>query len=64
VTTTPLTGLLLASFTVTTSGAAKAALTVVDCGVPLVAVIEAGVREFVSAKLAGVATPGTAAETV
>src|SRR5208282_2723502 len=65
VTVTPLTGLFMASFTVTTSGSANAVLIVVFCGVPLVAVMDAGgpgllVRE----KLAGVPTPATVAMTM
>jgi hypothetical protein len=65
VTTTPFTGLLLASFTVTTRVAAKAVVIVVLCGVPLVAVIADGdPAKLVSAKLAGVATPATDADTV
>jgi hypothetical protein len=39
VTTTPLTGLLLASFTVACSAVANAVLTVALCGVPAVAVM-------------------------
>jgi hypothetical protein len=50
--------------TVTTSGAAKPALTVALCGVPLVAVIEMGAPVmFVSWKLAAVVTPTTEAVT-
>jgi hypothetical protein len=56
VTTTPVTGLLPASFTVATSGAANAVLIVVFCGVPLIAVIDAAAPTlFVSAKFAEVA---------
>jgi hypothetical protein len=53
VTFTPLTGLLLASFTVTANGVAKAVLTVADCGVvPAFAVIVDGAPAlFVSEKL-------------
>ena len=43
VTSTPLTGLLPASFTVATKGAANAVLIAALCGVPLVVVMEAGV---------------------
>jgi hypothetical protein len=65
VTVTPLTGLPPLSFTVATRGAAKAALMVALCGVPLVAVIEAaGPGLFVSEKFAGAATPATVAVTV
>src|ERR1700693_2783288 len=42
VTVTPLTGLLLASLTMATSGLAKAAVTAALCGDPLDTVIEAG----------------------
>jgi hypothetical protein len=60
VTVTPLTGLPPASFTVATSGDPYAALIVALCGVPPVAVIEAGVPTvLVNEKLAGVATPTT-----
>jgi hypothetical protein len=65
VTSTPLTRLLLASLTVTTSGAAKVVLTTALCGVPLVAVIaDGGPATLFSEKLAGVATPATDAVTV
>jgi hypothetical protein len=48
-----------------TNGAANAVLTVVLCGVPLVAVIEAGAPTvFVRLKLAAVDTPATVAVTV
>jgi hypothetical protein len=51
--------------TVTTSGAANAALTVALCGVPLVAVIDTTAPVmFVRLKLAGAATPATVAVTV
>jgi len=64
VTVTPLTGLPLASFTVATNGAAKGVVTAALCPEPLVAVIDAaGPAVLVSAKLAGVATPGTEAVT-
>lgn len=60
VTFTPLTGLPPASLTVATRGAAKAALTVVLCPPPLVAVIEAGEPALlVSEKTAGLDTPLT-----
>src|ERR1019366_5270915 len=45
VTVTPATGLPPLSFTVATSGAANAVLMAALCGVPLLAVIEAGVPE-------------------
>src|SRR5690349_15615918 len=62
VTVTLLTGLLAASRTVATSRFANAVFTVADCGVPLVATIEAAVPGvFVKAKVAGVATPATVA---
>ena len=65
VTTTPLTGLLPASFTVATSAAANAVLIVALCGVPLVAVMVAAAPALlVREKFAGVATPGTVAVTV
>jgi hypothetical protein len=64
VTVTPLTGLLLASFTVAWSVVWNAVLTVVLCGVPAVAVILAGTAVFVRLKLAEVATPATLAVTV
>ena len=65
VTVTPLTGLLLESFTVACSWVANAVLIVALCGVPLVAAIEAAAPAvFVSAKFAGVATPATVAVTV
>jgi hypothetical protein len=64
VTITPETGLVPASFTVTCSCDAKAALTVALCGVPPEAVMLAGAPAvFVSEKLAGAATPATVAET-
>jgi hypothetical protein len=56
VTTTPLTGLLLASVTVTTSGAANAALIVALCAEPLVmATLPGGTAVLVRAKFADVA---------
>ena len=65
VTSAPLTGFWLASNTVTTSGAANAALTDALCGVPLVAVIDITAPVmFASLKLAAVITPVTAAVTV
>jgi hypothetical protein len=65
VTVTPLTGLLPESRTVALSGFANAVLTAADCGVPLVADIEAGApATLVSAKVAGVETPGTEAVTL
>jgi hypothetical protein len=61
VTSTPLTGLLLASLTVATNGAAKAVLIVAFCGVPLVALIDAAApATLVRAKVAGVAAPAAA----
>ena len=65
VTTTPLTGCDLLSSTVATSGAANAVLMAALWGVPLVAVIVAGVAAaFVRLKMAGVDTPTTVADTV
>jgi len=65
VTVAPLTGLLPASFTVATSGAANAVLIVALCGVPLVAVmLAADPALLVSEKFAGAATPATVAVTV
>jgi glycosyltransferase involved in cell wall biosynthesis len=65
VTTAPLTGLLLASVTVATRGAAKDVLIGAFCGVPPVGVITAAAPAlFVSAKLAGVPAPAAAAVTV
>jgi hypothetical protein len=56
VTTTPLTGLLLASVTVATSGAPNAALMVALCPEPLVvATFPWGTAVFVKAKFADVA---------
>jgi hypothetical protein len=65
VTFTPLTGLLLASFTVTASGFANAVLIAADCGVvPAFAVIVVGAPAvFVSEKLT-VVKPVAAAVTV
>jgi hypothetical protein len=64
-TVTPLSGLLLASFTVACSGVANAVLTVALCGVPAVAeMLAAAPALFVRVKLAGVATPDTLAVTV
>jgi len=65
VTVTPETGFPPLSFTVATSGAANVVLMVVLCGVPLVAVMLAGVPAvFVSKKFAAVTTPATVAVTV
>lgn len=65
VTVTPLTGLPPASFTVAFSVAVNAVLITVLCGVPPVAVMLAAAPALlVSEKLAGVATPATAAVTV
>jgi hypothetical protein len=65
VTVTPLTGLLKLSLTVTCSCVPNAVLTVALCGVPAVAVtVDAAPARFVSAKLAGVATPDTLAVTL
>jgi len=64
VTVAPLTGLLLASLTVATNGAAKAVLMVTLCGVPLVAEMFAGMPAvLVKEKFAGAATPATVAVT-
>jgi len=64
VTVIPLTGLFPASFTVTWSADPNAVLITALCGVPAVAVIDAGVPTvFVRAKLAGVVTPDTLAVT-
>jgi hypothetical protein len=53
------------SLTVTTNGNAKAVVTFAVCGVPLVtAICAGGPGVFVSAKLAGVATPATLAATL
>ena len=58
VTVTPLTGLLLESFTVACSAVVNALLTVALCGVPAVAVMLDGVwARLVRLKLAVVATP-------
>ena len=65
VTVTPLTGLLLASFTVACNAVVNAVLTVALCGVPAVAVTLAGLpARFVKLKLAEVPTPLTDAVTV
>src|SRR5579864_2019801 len=65
VTVTPLTGLLLESFTLAWSAAVNAVLIVALCGVPAVAVIAAAdPAVLVNAKLAGVATPDTDAATL
>ena len=65
VTLMPLTGLLLASFTVTCSAVAKAVLMTALCELPAVTVtLAAGPGVFVKLKLAGVATPETLAVTV
>jgi hypothetical protein len=65
VTVTPLTGLPPLSFTVATRGAAKAALIVALCGVPLVAAMLAALPVvLVKEKFAGLATPATVAVTV
>ena len=63
VTVTPLTGVLLASRTVTWSEVAKAVLMAVDCGVlPAVAVmLAAAPAVLVRAKVAGVAAPAALA---
>jgi hypothetical protein len=62
VTTTPVIGCDPLSNTVATSGAANAVLMAALCGVPLVAVIVAGVAAaFSRLKLAGVDTPPTVA---
>jgi hypothetical protein len=65
VTVTPLTGFPPLSFTVATSFAGKAVLIAAVCGVPPVAAIDDAVPLlFVSAKVAGLATPGTDAVTL
>jgi hypothetical protein len=66
VTVAPLTPLPLEFSTVATRGFANAVLMVVLCGVPLVAVMEAGplLAWLVSVKLAAVDTPATIAVTV
>ena len=66
VTVTPLTPVPLEFSTVATNGLANAAPTVAVCGVPLVAVMEAGLvlAWLVSAKLAAVEIPATLAVTV
>jgi hypothetical protein len=65
VTVAPLTGFEFLSNTVAARGSAKAVSTVALCGVPLVAVIDAGAPAvFVRLKLAGVETPETVAVTV
>jgi hypothetical protein len=65
VTVIPGTGLLLASFTVACNVDANDVPTVAFCGVPAVAVTDAGGPGlFVSAKFAGVATPETEAVTL
>ena len=65
VTVTPLSRLLLESFTVAARTAPKLVLTVALCGVPPVLVMLAGVPTvLVRLKLAGVATPDTVAVTV
>ena len=64
VTVTPLTGLPDASMTVAWRGVANTVLTVVVCGVPPVAAIEAAAPgALVSEKVAGVVTPATDAVT-
>ncbi len=65
VTVTPLTGLLLASFTNVCSPVPNAELTVPLCGVPAFAVtLAGGPGRFVKLKLAAVATPAAVAVTV
>ena len=65
VTNTPLTGLFPASVAVATKGATNAVLIAVLCPDPLVTTtLAAGPTLFVSAKLAGVATPETEAATL
>src|SRR5579872_7243239 len=62
VTATPLSRLLLASFTTACKAVLNAVLTVALCGVPTAAVMLAGVPVvFVKLKLALVATPATLA---
>jgi hypothetical protein len=65
VTVAPLTGFEPLSSTVATRGAANAVSMVALCGVPLVAVIDAGAPTvFVRLKLAGPEPPETVAVTV
>jgi hypothetical protein len=64
VTFTPLTGLLPASLTVTTKGAANAVLIVALCGVPLVAVMLAGAAAVLVRDKFTVVNPVAAAVTV
>jgi len=65
VTVSPMEGLPPESFTVTTSGAAKAVLMVAVWGVPLVGeMVAVAPPELLSKKLAGAATPGAEAVTV
>ena len=65
VTVTPAIGLLPASRTVACKAVANAVFTAVLCGVPAVAVMEAGgAVVLVRLKLAGVAMPGAVAVTV
>src|SRR5712692_9275749 len=66
VTFNPLTGLFPASFTVTASALANAVLIVADCGVvpAFAAIVVAAPAVFVSAKVAGLATPAADAVTV
>src|SRR5271170_3837818 len=65
-TVAPLTGAPAALVTVATNGAANAVPMAALCGVPLVAVMLAGVAAavLVSAKFAGAVTPATVAVTV
>ena len=64
VTVTPLTGLLPLSLTLACSGDANNEFTVVLCGVPAVAVIEAGAPAvLLSEKLAATGAPGVVAVT-
>jgi hypothetical protein len=65
VTVTPLMGLFPESFTVTCSADPNAVLMMALCGVPAVAVMDAGVPAvFVKAKLADPLTPDTLAVTM
>ena len=65
VTVAPLTGLLLASFTVACRADGNAVLMVTLCGVPeLAAMLAGGPATLVKLKLAGVVAPATLAVTV
>jgi hypothetical protein len=64
VTVTPGTGLLLVSFTIATSGLAKAVLIVAPWADPEDMAIDAGGAAFVKLKVIGVETPDTVAVTL